>query len=111
MSFWTDPIGLVNTWLTGVLTGWGIPADVTLILTYILGAFALAIGPMLFTVFLIWLERKLLGRFQDRFGPNRVGPYGLFQPIADMLKIFTKEYITPIGADLIPYNLAPVLSV
>jgi NADH-quinone oxidoreductase subunit H len=111
MSFWTDPIGLVNAWLTGVLTGWGIPADVTLILTYILGAFALAIGPMLFTVFLIWLERKLLGRFQDRFGPNRVGPYGLFQPIADMLKIFTKEYITPIGADLIPYNLAPVLSV
>jgi len=111
MSFWTDPIGLVNAWLTGVLTGWGILADITLVLTYILGAFALAIGPMLFTVFLIWLERKLLGRFQDRFGPNRVGPYGLFQPIADMLKIFTKEYITPIGADLIPYNLAPVLSV
>jgi NADH-quinone oxidoreductase subunit H len=40
-----------------------------------------------------------------------VGPWGVFQTIADMLKIFTKEYITPIGADLVPYNLAPVLSV
>ncbi|MFZ6019702.1 MAG: NADH-quinone oxidoreductase subunit NuoH, partial [Chloroflexota bacterium] len=51
------------------------------------------------------------GRIQDRFGPNRVGPWGIFQPVADMLKIFTKEYITPIGADKITYNLAPILAV
>ena len=66
---------------------------------------------MLLTVFLIWVERKWGGRFQDRLGPNRVGPWGIFQTVADMLKIFTKEYITPAGADKIPYNLAPILAV
>jgi NADH-quinone oxidoreductase subunit H len=60
---------------------------------------------------LIWYERKLIGRIQDRFGPNRVGPYGIFQPIADMIKIFAKEYITPVGADTLFYNLAPILAV
>ncbi|HNW14120.1 MAG TPA: NADH-quinone oxidoreductase subunit NuoH, partial [Anaerolineaceae bacterium] len=57
-----------------------------------------------------WLERKLGGRFQDRIGPNRVGPWGIFQTIADMLKIFTKEYITPWGSDPVLFNLAPVLA-
>jgi len=111
MTFWTDPIGLLDAWLFAVLTGWGLPADVSRIILYILGGFVLATGAMVFTVFLIWLERKLIGRFQDRFGPNRVGPFGIFQTVADMLKIFTKEFITPDGADLIPYNLAPILSV
>ena len=44
-------------------------------------------------------------------GPNRIGPWGIFQPFADMLKIFTKEYITPQGRGLIAFNLAPVLMV
>ncbi len=111
MSFWADPIGLMAGWLTGVFTGWGIPPEGTQILLYLLGAGVLATGAMVFTVFLIWLERKILGRFQDRFGPNRVGPFGIFQTVADMLKIFIKEFITPDGADLIPYNLAPILAV
>lgn len=110
MTFWTDPIGLIESALTGLLVGWGMPAEGARIVMYILGGFVLAAGAMVFTIFLIWLERKLLGRFQDRFGPNRVGPFGIFQPIADMLKIFTKEYITPDGADWLPYNLAPILS-
>lgn len=111
MSFWTDPIGLIAAWLTGVFSGWGIPAEGTQFLLYLLGAGVLATGAMVFTVFLIWLERKILGRFQDRFGPNRVGPFGIFQTVADMLKIFIKEFITPDGADRIPYNLAPILAV
>jgi len=111
VSFWTDPIGLIAAWLTGVFSGWGIPAEGTQFLLYLLGAGVLATGAMVFTVFLIWLERKILGRFQDRFGPNRVGPFGIFQTVADMLKIFIKEYITPDGADRIPYNLAPILAV
>lgn len=111
MTFWTDPIGLIDTWLYGVLVGWGLSSEVSRVLLYIVGAFTLATGAMIFTVFLIWLERKLIGRFQDRFGPNRVGPFGIFQTIADMLKIFTKEFITPDGADRIPYNLGPVLAV
>ncbi len=111
MSFWTDPVGLLGAWISGLFLSWGLSADTSRILLYILGGFALAAGAMVLTVFLIWLERKLLGRFQDRFGPNRVGPFGIFQTIADMLKIFTKEFITPDGADKIPYNLAPILSV
>ena len=48
---------------------------------------------------------------QDRMGPNRVGPQGLLQTIADALKLMTKEDITPIGADRLVYNIAPILSV
>lgn len=111
MSFWSDPIGFVYQLLLGLLTGWGLPADAAQFILYLVGAFALATGAMLFVVFLIWLERKLIGRVQDRLGPNRVGPFGLFQTIADMLKIFTKELITPAGVDPVPYNAAPILAV
>lgn len=111
MFFLFDPINFLGQWLKGVLQGWGLSPEAADIWLTIIGAATLATGAMLLTVFLIWLERKLLGRIQDRFGPNRVGPYGLFQTIADMLKIFTKEHITPFGADPIPFNLAPILSV
>src|SRR5215213_11985048 len=49
-------------------------------------------------------ERKLLGRFQSRLGPNRVGPYGLMQPIADVLKLLSKEQSTP--ATAVPWMMA-----
>jgi NADH-quinone oxidoreductase subunit H len=80
-------------------------------LVNIAGAVVLPLLSLLWVIFLIWYERKLIGRIQDRFGPNRLGPWGLFQPFADMVKIFAKEYITPTGADKIPYNLAPILVV
>lgn len=111
MSFWRDPIIYIINWANGLLAsiGWG--SGWATIVGYIIGAFIMAGGGMFFVVFLIWYERKLIGRFQDRFGPNRVGPWGIFQPVADMFKIFTKELITPAGVDWIAYNLAPVLSV
>lgn len=111
LSLWSDPVNFIAHWLQGLLSGIGLaPGLVSFILT-LLGVVVLAMGGMLFSIFLIWYERKLLGRIQDRYGPNRVGPWGLVQPIADMLKIFTKEYITPIGADKVPFNLAPILAV
>ncbi len=110
MSFIADPINFIADWLSAVLTGWGLAAGWVQFIMFILGAGILALGAMVFTVFLIWLERKLGGRFQDRIGPNRVGPWGIFQTIADMLKIFTKEYITPFGSDPVLFNLAPVLA-
>src|SRR2546427_6228734 len=55
------------------------------------------------------LERKILARIQNRYGPNRVGPFGLFQPIADGIKMLIKEDIVPVRADKIVHFLAPVL--
>jgi NADH-quinone oxidoreductase subunit H len=58
---------------------------------------------------LIWLERRLLGLWQDRYGPNRVGPFGLLQVIADMIKIFTKEDWVPPFADKPVFIIAPAI--
>ncbi|MGA8340903.1 MAG: NADH-quinone oxidoreductase subunit NuoH, partial [Candidatus Sulfotelmatobacter sp.] len=60
---------------------------------------------------LIWLERRLLALWQDRYGPNRVGPFGLLQVMADMIKIFTKEDWIPPFADKPVFVLAPAIIV
>src|SRR3972149_5469017 len=62
------------------------------------------------TAYLTLLERRLLGKFQLRFGPNRVGPLGLLQPLADGLKLLFKESFVPAQVDPIIYWLAPSIS-
>jgi NADH-quinone oxidoreductase subunit H len=64
---------------------------------------------MVLTMIYIYMERRLIGRFQSRVGPNRVGPFGLLQPIADGIKLLTKEDTTPDGADKWVFNLAPIV--
>jgi NADH-quinone oxidoreductase subunit H len=58
----------------------------------------------------VWVERKVVARFQGRLGPNRVGPWGILQPFPDIIKLIIKEDITPAGADKVVFNLAPILS-
>ncbi len=60
---------------------------------------------------LIWLERRLLAFWQDRYGPNRVGPYGLLQPVADAIKLFAKEDWVPPFADKPVFILSPTIIV
>ncbi|MBL4581609.1 MAG: NADH-quinone oxidoreductase subunit NuoH [Gammaproteobacteria bacterium] len=74
----------------------------------------LSIGVILTTVILvaamlIWVERRLLSFWQERLGPNRVGPFGLLQVVADMIKIFTKEDWVPPFADKFSFVLAPAI--
>src|ERR671932_599918 len=70
------------------------------IVNLVMGAFA----------YTTWLERKLLGRLQNRYGPNRAGPFGLLQPIADLIKLIRKESFFPSAAIEAPYIVAPAVS-
>ncbi|MCG6892921.1 MAG: NADH-quinone oxidoreductase subunit NuoH [Desulfobacteraceae bacterium] len=70
----------------------------------------LVLGVLLFlAAYLVWAERKLLGRLQIRYGPNRAGIFGLLQPIADAIKMMTKEDIVPEAADRTIFLLAPAV--
>ena len=86
---------LLPCWLAYVISG--------LVIIFIL-VNAVLLGAAVIT----WTERRLLGRFQNRVGPNRWGPFGLLQPIADLVKLLTKEDLTPAGADRIVFALVPV---
>lgn len=111
MEFVRDPISFIAIWLEGLLLGWNFSPAAATVIVQLLGAFILGAFSFALVIFTIWLERKLYARIQDRLGPNRVGPWGILQTFPDMVKIFTKEYITPDGADKVVYNLAPILTV
>ena len=74
-------------------------------------AVVIAVAIMSVVPILVWLERRLMGRFQVRLGPNRVGPFGLVQPMADTIKLLFKESIVQSSADKFLFHLAPAIVV
>ena len=62
------------------------------------------------TILLIWLERKLVAGMQSRVGPDRAGPFGILQTVADAIKLLLKEQIMPLKADRAMYLLAPIIA-
>ncbi|HZR95233.1 MAG TPA: NADH-quinone oxidoreductase subunit NuoH [Gaiellaceae bacterium] len=76
----------------------------------IIKAFLIVNVVMVLFAYMTWLERKVMGRMQLRYGPNRAGPFGLLQPIADLIKLIRKEAFAPSGAIEPVYIIAPVIS-
>jgi len=106
-----DPFAWAYDQLTALLLSLGMTAVWAQTVLRLLGAAVLATVLLVSTFFLIWGERKLLARLQDRRGPNRVGPWGVFQTVADFVKLIGKEIIVPTRADKVVYLLAPLLVV
>ncbi len=76
----------------------------------VLKALVIFVALLLLTLFTTWFERRVVARMQQRSGPNRAGPLGLLQPIADGIKLALKEGITPKNVDTVVYLLAPILA-
>lgn len=105
-----DPVTNIANWLENLLISLGLSDGLVTLILAVIGVVVIASVVLILDIFLVWLERKVVARFQDRLGPNRVGPYGLIQPIADVIKLLIKEDILPVGADKIVYNLAPIIA-
>jgi NADH-quinone oxidoreductase subunit H len=80
--------------------------DVLILLVKVVAVFAFL---MVSVLFIIWLERRVVAFMQTRLGPNRVGPFGVLQSVADGIKLFFKEDVRPSNADRLLYGLAPVV--
>src|SRR5205085_9609643 len=98
-------IDFVRFLLGGLLPDWLIILIAFVIITTIL----LIVAPLTMMI-QVWFERRIVARMQDRLGPNRVGPAGLLQSIADGVKMFTKEDITPRAADRYVHLIAPLVA-
>src|SRR5919106_984055 len=89
--------------MSGIIEALG-PAVIIAVVKVVVIFFAL----LLLTILVMWFERKVIADMQARLGPNRWGPYGLMQTLANGIKLFFKEVFRPLSADRLTYAIAPV---
>jgi NADH-quinone oxidoreductase subunit H len=107
MEFVRDLFINIGAWFSNLLAGF-LPGWAVTLITGLIGVIILVIIGLCSVLVLTLGERKVIGRIQDRPGPNRWGPFGIFQPVADGIKMLTKEDIVPSGADYWVHLLAPI---
>ena len=95
----------LSGWLAGFLPGWAV-----YLIMWLVGVVPILIFVLIMVMVVIMIERRGLATFQIRYGPNRAGPFGMLQPIADAIKVLTKEDIVPAQADRWLHWLAPVVT-
>jgi len=93
-----------GNWLLTFLPSWAMRLIIDFVAVVVILGFAIVS-----VLFLTYMERKVVARIADRIGPNRWGPFGLLQPIADAIKMLIKEDTTPASADFWVFNLAPIV--
>jgi NADH-quinone oxidoreductase subunit H len=91
------------------LDEWGVPDWVPYVVSGVIGILAILLWLLLSQLAFIWIERRVIALMQNRIGPNRVGPMGLLQPIADALKLLLKEAITARAVDRLLFWTAPIM--
>jgi len=102
-------VNIIQTMVPCLVRG-GMDPGLASLISIALGVVVVTLLPLVGVIVMIWVERKVAARVQDRLGPNRVGPWGLLQNVADAVKLIIKEDITPAGADRVIYNVAPVVA-
>jgi len=107
--FFVDLFARVRFEFVDWLQGFGLPNPVIILLDSIIGITLLLLIVFPIVMVFIWIERRFVARFQLRPGPNRCGPLGLFQPVADAVKILVKELIMPAKGDKLVHWLAPII--
>ena len=96
--------GSLHTWLSGMM-----PSGLVILTEMVLVGLVFLLMYALVGLFLVYMERKVCAFIQNRVGPNRVGPYGIFQTIADLIKLLMKELIPIRKSDKMLFNLAPFI--
>jgi NADH-quinone oxidoreductase subunit H len=111
LANWWDirDFGNAISGLVHALRDAGVPNGVLYPIAALLGCLGILAFVGAAAIIDIWIERRLIGRIQVRRGPNRVGPFGLLQPVADAIKLIQKEALQPKVADGVVYSLPPIL--
>ncbi len=109
-SFINNFFPIAASWIGSVLSSF-LPAWIADIIRIVISISFFFVFGTIVVMSLVYLERRIIAFMQDRLGPNRVGPEGLLQPVADVIKLFSKEDIVPSNADVIVFKLSTIVMV